>query len=50
MLEDEVIGLRIKIGCPEEVAFRKGFINSIQLNQLIETMPSSEYKAYLNKI
>lgn len=40
----------IKIGCPEEVAFRKGFINSIQLNQLIETMPSSEYKAYLNKI
>ena len=40
----------IKIGCPEEVAFRKGFINSIQLNQLIEKMPLCDYSGYLNKI
>ena len=40
----------IKIGCPEEVAFRKGFINSKQLNQLIEKMPLCDYKGYLNKI
>ena len=40
----------IKIGCPEEVAFRKGFINSIQLNQLIEKMPRCDYRDYLNKI
>ena len=40
----------IKIGCPEEVAFRKGFINSIQLNQLIEKMPLCDYRGYLNKI
>ena len=40
----------IKIGCPEEVAFRKGFINSIQLNQLIEKIPLCDYRGYLNKI
>ena len=40
----------IKIGCPEEVAFRKGFINSIQLNQLIEKMPLCDYRGYLNKM
>ena len=40
----------IKIGCPEEVAFRKGFINSKQLQQEIEKMPQCDYRAYLNKI
>ena len=40
----------IKIGCPEEVAFRKKFIDIKRLNQLIETMPSCDYRAYLNKI
>ena len=40
----------IKIGCPEEVAFRKGFINSKQLHQEIEKMPQCDYRAYLNKI
>ena len=40
----------IKIGCPEEVAFRKGFINSIQLNQLMEKMPLCDYRGYLNKM
>ncbi len=40
----------IKIGCPEEVAFRNGFINSKQLHQEIEKMPQCDYRAYLNKI
>ena len=40
----------IKIGCPEEVAFRKGFINSIQLKRLIEKMPLCDYRGYLNKM
>ena len=40
----------IKIGCPEEVAFRKNFINSKQLRQEIEKMPQCDYRAYLNKI
>ena len=40
----------IKIGCPEEVAFRKKFIDIKRLNRLIETMPSCDYRAYLNKI
>jgi len=40
----------IKIGCPEEVAFRKGFINSKELKQEIEKMPLCDYRSYLNKI
>ena len=40
----------IKIGCPEEVAFRNGFINSKQLHHEIEKMPQCDYRAYLNKI
>lgn len=40
----------IKIGCPEEVAFRKRLIDVKQLNRLIENMPSCDYRAYLNKI
>ena len=40
----------IKIGCPEEVAFRKKYIDLKKLNMLIDTMPSCEYRVYLNKI
>ena len=40
----------IKIGCPEEVAFRKGYINSKHLTQEIEKMPPCDYRTYLNKI
>ena len=40
----------IKIGCPEEVAFRKGYINSKHLTQEIEKMPLCDYRTYLNKI
>ena len=38
----------IKIGCPEEVAFRKGYINSKHLTQEIEKMPLCDYRTYLN--
>jgi glucose-1-phosphate thymidylyltransferase len=37
----------IKIGCPEEAAFRKGFLDIQSLNALIEVMPRCEYRDYL---
>ena len=39
----------IKIGCPEEAAYRAGFIDRIRLCELILSMPSCEYKDYLVK-
>jgi glucose-1-phosphate thymidylyltransferase len=37
----------IKIGCPEEAAFRRGFISLKQFDALITAMPDCEYKQYL---
>ncbi|HEY0455597.1 MAG TPA: glucose-1-phosphate thymidylyltransferase RfbA [Verrucomicrobiae bacterium] len=37
----------IKIGCPEEAAFRRGFISPDQFETLIQTMPNCEYRDYL---
>jgi glucose-1-phosphate thymidylyltransferase len=37
----------IKIGCPEEAAFRRGFISLKQLDSLATEMPNCEYKDYL---
>jgi glucose-1-phosphate thymidylyltransferase len=37
----------LKIGCIEEVAWRKGFINSEQLSQLAEPLKKSGYGDYL---
>jgi glucose-1-phosphate thymidylyltransferase len=40
----------IKIGCPEEAAFRRGFIDHNQFLRLIEQMPTCEYSSYLSDI
>jgi glucose-1-phosphate thymidylyltransferase len=40
----------IKIGCPEEAAFRRGFINLDQLVALTDAMPSCEYRDYLKNV
>jgi glucose-1-phosphate thymidylyltransferase len=40
----------IKIGCPEEAAFRRGFIDLGQLARLTEEMPDCEYRSYLEEI
>ncbi len=40
----------LKIGCIEEVAFRKGFINSEQLKKLAEPLSKSGYGNYLQNI
>jgi glucose-1-phosphate thymidylyltransferase len=40
----------LKIGCIEEIAFRKGFINETQLRKLAEPLMKSGYGKYLLKI
>jgi glucose-1-phosphate thymidylyltransferase len=40
----------IKIGCPEEAAFRAGFLQLAQLEELTGRMPKCEYRAYLNEV
>jgi len=37
----------VKIGCPEEAAFRAGFLSLAQLAALAQGMPRSEYRDYL---
>jgi glucose-1-phosphate thymidylyltransferase len=37
----------IKIGCPEEAAFRQNFVSLAQLEHIISAMPNCEYRAYL---
>lgn len=40
----------MKIGCPEEIAFRQGFIDQTQLQKLAEPLVKSGYGAYLQSI
>ncbi len=40
----------IKIGCIEEECFKRKYISKEQLKALIEKLPTSEYKKYLNKL
>ncbi len=37
----------IKIGCPEEAAFRRGFLSLDRLESLTQAMPKCEYRDYL---
>jgi len=37
----------IKIGCPEEAAFRQGFVALAQLEKIVAAMPNCEYRGYL---
>ena len=40
----------IKIGCPEEAAFLRGFLSLNQLAALTGRMPNCEYRDYLNEV
>jgi glucose-1-phosphate thymidylyltransferase len=40
----------IKIGCPEEAAFRRGILSLDQLSAITEKMPGCEYRAYLSDV
>ena len=37
----------VKIGCPEEAAFHRGFINQHELANLVDRLPRCEYRDYL---
>ena len=37
----------IKIGCPEEAAFQRGFLSLADLSAIVEKMPNCEYREYL---
>jgi len=39
-----------KIACPEEIAYRKGFINSTQLHRLAQALVKSDYGQYLLRL
>jgi glucose-1-phosphate thymidylyltransferase len=40
----------IKIGCPEEAAYRHGFLPEAKMDQLIAKMPNCEYRDYLKRL
>ena len=40
----------LMIGCPEEAAFRQGWIDRHQINNLADTLRYSRYGEYLYKI
>lgn len=40
----------IKIGCPEEAAFRRGFLSLAQLETSAGRIPNCEYRDYLNAV
>ena len=40
----------VKIGCPEESAFRQGFVSLAQLDELVGKIPNCEYRDYLAEV
>lgn len=40
----------LKVCCPEEIAYRSGFINDEQLERLIEPLRKNGYGEYLNRV
>ena len=40
----------LKIGCPEEVALREGYITKTQFKSNVESMPLGEYRSYLETL
>ena len=40
----------LKVACPEEIAYRKGYINAEQLRKLAEPLKKNQYGQYLLQI
>ena len=40
----------LKIGCPEEIAYRMGYIDAEALSRLAAALPKNDYSAYLRRV
>jgi len=40
----------VKIGCPEEAAYRSGILNLAQFESIVSAMPRCEYRSYLEGV
>ena len=40
----------VKVGCPEEAAFRQGFLSFEALRSLTNSLPNCEYRSYLEEV
>ena len=40
----------VKIGCPEEAALRMGFLSVEQVEGLLEALPPTDYRAYVQAV
>jgi glucose-1-phosphate thymidylyltransferase len=40
----------IKVGCPEEAAYRRGFLSISQFEEIANAMPRCEYRSYLQGV
>ncbi len=40
----------LRVACPEEIAYRRGFIDRSAFVRLIEQVPASDYRAYLLRV
>jgi glucose-1-phosphate thymidylyltransferase len=40
----------LKVSCPEEIAFRKGWIDAAQLEKLAQALSKNDYGRYLSQI
>jgi glucose-1-phosphate thymidylyltransferase len=40
----------LRVACPEEIAYRRGFIDRKAFTRLAETTPASDYRAYLLRV
>ena len=40
----------VKLACPEEIAFERGYVDAAALAALARTMPSSPYRAYVESL
>jgi glucose-1-phosphate thymidylyltransferase len=40
----------LKVACPEEIAYRKGFINAEQLEKLVQPLSKNGYGQYLQRL
>ena len=50
LIKDTEYRQGLKIGCPEEIAYRKGFISDEQLEKLAQSLSKNGYRKYLIRL